>query len=144
MTTFDPCSCAGKNLLSEAFCVSLICHEHLCGIFRIHSLMQRALSPSPHKYIIAINRLLYRNQEVVQSICESRTQPTVSAYLKSAKEKYMFHFCVIVFSLVVSENLWILQYEVGICCHSSLTTFLFTIVRNSQPKLLLLCEQILT
>lgn len=106
MITFDAMLfCAGKNLLSESFCVSLSCREHLCGVFRIHSLVQRALSPSPHKYIIAINRLLYRNQEVVQSICESRTQLAVSAYLKSAKEDYMFLFCVIVFSLVVSENL---------------------------------------
>jgi len=89
------------------------------GVFRIHSLNQREPNSSLHRYITAINRCLYRNQEAIQSICESRTQPTVSAYLKSAEVEYVLHFCVIMFSLVVSENLWLLQYEVGTHCHTS-------------------------
>lgn len=70
-----PCSCAGQNLLSDSFCIFLISDEDLCHVFRIHSLIQGALSPSLQRYIPAINRRLHGNQEAIQSICESELSP---------------------------------------------------------------------
>lgn len=129
-----PGSCAGQNLLLDSFCIFLIYDEDLCSVFHIHSLSQGVLGPSLHRHIPAINRCLDGNKEATQSISESELGPLL-VHVKSAKQEYMFRFCVIVFSLVGSESLWILQYGVRTHCHSSLMIFsFFTIVRNSQSK----------
>lgn len=70
-----PVSCAGQNLLSDSFCLFLICDEDLCLVFHIPSLIQGALGLSLHGYLPAIDRCLHGNQEATQSICESELSP---------------------------------------------------------------------
>lgn len=130
-----PGSCAGQNLLSDSFCIFLMCDEDLCSVFYIHSLIQGALCPSLHRYSPAINRHLHGNQEAAQSICGSELGPLLVHNLSLLNRNICSTFVLLFFSLVDSESLWILQYGVRTHCHSSLMIFsFFTIVRNSQSK----------
>lgn len=103
-----PGSRAGQNLLSESFCIFLICDEDFCSVFHIHSLIQGALGPSLCRYIPAINRRLHGNQEAIQSICESELSPLLVHNLSLLNRSMCSTFVLLFF-------LWLTVRAFGFC-----------------------------
>lgn len=107
-----PGSCAGQNLLSDSFCIFLMCDEDLCSVFYIHSLIQGALCPSLHRYSPAINRHLHGNQEAAQSICGSELGPLLVHNLSLLNRNICSTFVLLFFP-------WLTVKAFGFCSMES-------------------------